>query len=415
MATSNGSANRSANGPCSEADYRDFARTGPGTLAGRYLRQFWQPVYLGRKLQPGHAIPLRAMSQDYTLYRGASGEVFLVDFRCAHRGTQLSTGWVEGDCLRCFYHGWKYDGTGQCVEMPAEDPSFPPKVRIRSYPVREYLGMVFAFLGEGEPPPFERWPLLEGDKGLEVSCVPRGCNYFQNVENTVDEVHVAFVHGGAAAAYTHEFPQVTAEETDYGIVAYGTLRSGERSVTYLLMPNCFMDQGVPIRGAKQQAWEVIRTSAGVADASPPTPAAPPLQVNVVWRVPIDDESHNQFAWRFLDVTGEAARLYNEAWQERERAREEPPTVAEHGEAILAGKLRLEDIEVNHFKLIQVQDWVGMVGQGRIADREHERLGQSDRAIILLRNVWERELRALAAGQPLKRWVWPRDVAAAFGR
>src|SRR6266542_3694406 len=90
---------------------RDFAHTGPGTPAGRFLRE------------------------DYTLYRGEEGQVHLVDFRCAHRGTQLSTGWVEGDCIRCFYHGWKYDGAGQCVEQPAEDAGFASKVRIRSYPV----------------------------------------------------------------------------------------------------------------------------------------------------------------------------------------------------------------------------------------------------------------------------------------
>ena len=89
------------------------------------------------------------MGEDYTLYRGEDGAAHVVAPRCAHRGTQLSTGWVEADCLRCFYHGWKYDSTGQCVEMPAEDPSFPPRVKIRGYPTEEYLGLVFAFLGEG--------------------------------------------------------------------------------------------------------------------------------------------------------------------------------------------------------------------------------------------------------------------------
>src|SRR5437868_10725311 len=88
----------------------DFAHTGPGTLAGRYLRSFWQPVYPSGQLSAGRAMPIRIMSEDFTLYRGESGEAHLVAFRCAHRGTQLSTGWVEGDELRCFYHGWKYDG-----------------------------------------------------------------------------------------------------------------------------------------------------------------------------------------------------------------------------------------------------------------------------------------------------------------
>src|SRR5215208_457002 len=173
MAATNGSSKTSY----MEADYTDFAHTGPGTLAGRYLRRFWQPVYLGRELQIGHARPIRIMSEDFTLYRGESGQVHLLAYRCAHRGTQLSTGWVEGDCIRCFYHGWKYDHTGQCVDMPAENAAFPAKVCIRSYPLEEYLGFVFAYLGDDQPPAFTRWPEFEGDdKGLHPSCVPRACN-----------------------------------------------------------------------------------------------------------------------------------------------------------------------------------------------------------------------------------------------
>src|SRR5262249_29666773 len=134
-----------------QADYRDYSHTGPGTLAGRWMRTFWQPVYCAADLPPGHAKPVRIMSEDLTLYRGEVGAPHAVAFRCAHRGTQPSTGWVEGDCIRCFYHGWKYDGSGQCVEQPAEDASFASKVKIRSYPVEEYLGLVFVYLGELEP------------------------------------------------------------------------------------------------------------------------------------------------------------------------------------------------------------------------------------------------------------------------
>src|ERR671932_1512808 len=139
-----------------EADYTDFEHVGPGTLAGRYLRRFWQPLYRAADLAPGQAKPVRLIGEDFTLYRGEAGTPHAVANRCAHRGTQLSTGWVEGDCIRCFYHGWKYDETGQCVEMPAEDPSFPPKVKIQSYLTREYLGFIWAYLGKGEAPEFPR-------------------------------------------------------------------------------------------------------------------------------------------------------------------------------------------------------------------------------------------------------------------
>ena len=100
-------------------EWQDYAHIGPGTLAGRYLRSFWQPVYLGKELPLGRAKPIHILGTDFTLYRGEDGQPHAVAFRCAHRGTQLSTGWVEGDNLRCFYHGWVYDGAGQCVEQPA--------------------------------------------------------------------------------------------------------------------------------------------------------------------------------------------------------------------------------------------------------------------------------------------------------
>ena len=74
------------------AEWNDLVHTGPGTLAGRWMRMFWHPVYRAVDLAPGQAKPIRIMSENYTLFRGESGAVNLLDFRCAHRGTQLSTG-----------------------------------------------------------------------------------------------------------------------------------------------------------------------------------------------------------------------------------------------------------------------------------------------------------------------------------
>ena len=96
-------------------EYEDIVRTGPGTLAGRYLRHIWQPVYHSADIEPGSAKPLRIMGETLALYRGASGALHLVDGLCPHRGTRLSAGRVEGDAIRCFYHGWKFDAAGQCV------------------------------------------------------------------------------------------------------------------------------------------------------------------------------------------------------------------------------------------------------------------------------------------------------------
>ena len=136
-------------------EHLDFVRTGPTTLAGKYLRTFWQPVFCSHELAAGRALPVRILGEELTLYRGEGGKAHVIGFRCAHRKTQLSIGWVEGDCLRCFYHGWKYDGSGQCVEQPAEPKPFAEKIRIPGYPVQEYLGLIFAYLGKGKPPPLQ--------------------------------------------------------------------------------------------------------------------------------------------------------------------------------------------------------------------------------------------------------------------
>src|SRR5207245_5338080 len=168
-------------------EYEDFFHTGPDTLAGRFMRRFWHPVALASELAPGRTLPIRILNEDLTLYRGESGRPQVLAPRCAHRGTQLSTGWVEGDCIRCFYHGWKYDASGQCVEQPAEDASFASKVSIRSYPTEEYVGLIFAYLGDGEPPPLPRYPEFEGEGILEAEKpVVWPCNYFNRLENSPD-------------------------------------------------------------------------------------------------------------------------------------------------------------------------------------------------------------------------------------
>jgi 5,5'-dehydrodivanillate O-demethylase len=358
-------------------DYTDYAHTGPGTLAGRYLRRFWHPVYLARDLPAGHAKPLRIMSEDFTLYRGEGGQPHLVAFRCAHRGTQLSTGWVEGDCIRCFCHGWKYDGSGQCTEMPAEDPSFPPKVRIASYPCQEYLGLIFAYLGEGEAPEFPRYPDFEEDGVLEVGDYVRPCNYFNNVENGLDHVHVTFVH--AVSAFTDAglrgVPRIEAEETEWGIAQYGIRPNGVVRVLQYGVPNIQHIKGSP--NDSESGW---------VDA-------------LAWRVPIDDETHRSFNLNLVHVTGEAKARY----EGRRGGGGNGAAANDLGLAILRGEQRVQDLKDLPY-LVNVQDVVAQAGQGAIADRQHERLGRSDVAIILLRQIWQRELRALAEGRPLKAWT-----------
>ncbi len=76
-----------------------------------------------------------------------------------HRRTQLSEGWVEGDRIRCLYHGWKFGSDGACQERPAEMGT--GGIRIKTYPTEEFLGFIYGYFGEGAPPPFPPFPALE--------------------------------------------------------------------------------------------------------------------------------------------------------------------------------------------------------------------------------------------------------------
>src|SRR5580704_2816114 len=132
-----------------------FTETSPDTDMGRLLRKFWQPVATAHSIKAGSARPLRVMGEDLTLYRGESGRAYLVAGRCAHRRSLLHTGWVQGEDIRCIYHGWKYAGDGQCTQAPAEGPTAAAKIKIAGYPLHEYCELIFAYLGEGAAPAFD--------------------------------------------------------------------------------------------------------------------------------------------------------------------------------------------------------------------------------------------------------------------
>ena len=354
--------------------WSDLVRTGPGTLGGRYMRLFWHPVCRAQDVEPGHAKPLRIMSEGLTLYRGEDGTPHVVAFRCAHRGTQLSTGWVEGDNLRCFYHGWLYGPDGQCLEQPAEPESFAQKVRIRSYPTEEYLGLIFAYLGEGEPPPFPQYPDFEREDAVHLveTYHARPCNFFNVLEKNVDPVHADFVHGNKGVG----IPRVSVEESDWGIAVRAQRPSGEVRVNQIGMPN-LMHNLKPRRNDEETGW----------------------RDDMSWRVPIDDTHHSSFNVKLVHRSAaEGLTMDNAAFYEK-RARE-----AALGEAILAGTLTHAELkEERGIAITAAQDHVFQVGQGAIPDRTQDRLGGADGGVILLRRIWERELKALAEGRPLKQW------------
>ncbi len=357
----------------------------PGTLMGRLLRQFWQPVALSEPLATGTARAVRIMGEDLTLFRGTSGNAYLVAGRCAHRCSVLHTGWVEDDELRCMYHGWRYDGTGQCTERPAEKRAPRELVRIAAYPVHEWHGLIFAWLGEGPAPEFElpRKPCLE-DPGSFTFAREQvwDCNWFQQVENSLDALHVSFVHvWGRMSRFGEEIttaiPKLSYTETSAGIRQIATRSRTNQRVSDWTFPNNNHIVGPGPR--KTDPW--VDTC--------------------VWVVPIDEESTRRFTISAVPSTDpETCR--------RIAADRDPDydPVAHYDR--LFGQHLLPD--TGAAQIIATQDYVAVRGQGRIVDRLNERLGRSDAGIALLRRIFQRELDALRQGCATKQWTRLEEAA-----
>ncbi len=380
-------------------DDLDLVRTGPGTPGGRFMRRFWLAIHRSQDLAPGRAKPIRIMSEDFALYRTAAGAAQLVDLRCPHRGAPMHLGQIEGEALRCVYHGWKFGRDGECLEQPAEDAGFARKVRLGSYPTREYMGLIYAYLGsldgdQATPPPFPPYPMPTGEGLVDVWNVEEvPCNYLQCFENSMDEVHVAFVHrpGGSHAAIS-QLPIVSAEETDWGMIRYGTRANGKVRVSLHYAPAVTRVVVPPLAGMD-----------GVGGW---------VEIYFNW-TPVDDENHLWLITSHVPLGGAEADAYRakraEYWARVAAAQPARALALE----LIDGQHRYDD--VRHPDLAIVQDIAVQAGQGRIADRSAERLGRSDAAIILWRKILARELGALASGRPGKPWrVAPADVVPTLG-
>jgi 5,5'-dehydrodivanillate O-demethylase len=358
-----------------------LSQCGPGTDAGKLLRKFWHPVSLSDSVKSGTARPLRILGEDLTLYRGESGRAYLVGGRCAHRLTQLHTGGIEGEDIRCIYHGWKYDGKGQCNERPAEGDASAAKVRIVGYPVHEYCGLVFAYLGSDEAPPFNLPRNAEFEKpGLIIRAREQvwPCNWFQMEENMLDAVHVSFVHragkvGPFGEAITANIPKLEYVETEAGIRQTATRGPGNIRVSDWSFPN---NNHIITPGRKKTSSWVHRGT---------------------WNVPVDDTHTRKFGVYAIPSEGpEEDRMILDHFDKYGNY-----NPAEHHDELFVEKKWPDDPSL---QLTWAQDYVAIMGQGTIVDRARERLGKSDAGIVLLRRIFWREMEAVRTGRPTKQWT-----------
>ena len=181
-------------------DNRFLTESGAGTPMGELLRRFWLPVLLSEELPEADGPPKKivVMGEELLAFRDSRGVVGVIDQYCPHRGANLWLGRNEECGIRCVYHGWKFDTDGRCVDMPTSYPDLNAKdlIRIKSYPVREWGDMIWAYMG-----PAGEMPELPD---LEMALVPashryvtkkwQDCNWVQALEGSIDTAHFTFAH-----------------------------------------------------------------------------------------------------------------------------------------------------------------------------------------------------------------------------
>ena len=367
----------------SEQESNLLTQTGPRTPCGELMRRYWQPVALSEELA-GESPPLkvRILGEELVLFRDDQGRPGLLGLHCSHRGTDLSYGRIEDGGLRCLYHGWLYDICGRVLEQPGEPGGGANRHEIRhlAYPCQEAGGVVFTYMGSGEP------PLLPNYEFLTVPAEQRAvtkifyqCNYLQGNEGNIDPVHLSFLHQylneaeinrprivpGSAATDNALLgkdiaPTIEVEVTDYGLRIY-TVRAAESSKSYLRVTNFIMPNLSAFGGST--------VGEGYA---------------VHWHVPINDLCHWKYVFMFS----------------RERALSQD--LRNKNRADIAPDYRLSQQGANRYQQdresmktktftgmglnFQAHDAFATESQGAIQDRTAEHLVSSDKAIVAARKL-----------------------------
>ncbi len=221
-------------------------RTGPGTPAGALLRRYWQPAVLAEELEGERPVaPVRLLGEDLVAFRDDTGRYGLIGRQCPHRGVDLGYGRCEDGGLRCPFHGWLFDVNGQCLEQPAEpiDSTFHRKIRHTAYPCEARNGIIFAYMGPGDPPPFPEYDCFAAPDAYTFAFKGHiDCNWLQALEVGIDPAHASFLHRffddeDPQESYGKQFrdtsigtdtpmttilrnftrPDINVEQTDYGL------------------------------------------------------------------------------------------------------------------------------------------------------------------------------------------------------
>jgi phthalate 4,5-dioxygenase oxygenase subunit len=185
-----------------QQDNELLTQAGPGTPTGELFRRYWLPALLTEELPENECPPVRVkmLSERLVAFRDSEGRYGLIDEFCAHRGVSLWFARNEESGLRCAYHGWKYDVTGQCVDVPSEpeESGFRARIKLRSYPLVEMGGILWTHMGDpSDRPPMPEWePYLLPAEQSFTSKRWQESNWLQALEGGIDSSHVSWLHSG---------------------------------------------------------------------------------------------------------------------------------------------------------------------------------------------------------------------------
>lgn len=374
-----------------------ITRVGPKDGAGRVLRRYWQPAALTVELEGERPVAaVRLMGEDLVLFRDNEGELGLIGRQCPHRGADLCYGRREDNGLRCPFHGWHFDRTGQCVEQPGEPEGsrMHENIRIPSYPVIEKNGIIFAYMGPGDPPPFP---------GLDCFAAPgthvfafKGlweCNWLQAMEVGIDPAHASFLHRfledeDPADSYGKQFrdkaantdmtmtqllreyprPEIKVEETDFGMRLIA-LRHLEDGRTHVRVTNQIFPEAICI----PMSNEMTITQ---------------------WHVPIDDE--NCYWYSMFTSFGDPVNkdLMREQRMKEHRLPDYAPLKNKRNNYGYDPAEQARETYTGMGMDINVHDQWAVESPGPIFDRTKEHLGKTDVGIIKYRKILREAIASL---------------------
>ncbi len=390
-----------------------ITRTGPGTPAGAFMRRYWQPAALTEELEGNRPVkPVRLLGEDLVIFKDEAGRYGLVHRHCCHRGADLAYGRLEDGGLRCPFHGWLFGVDGACLEQPAEPPGSDFKTRVRqpSYPCVEKNGIVFAYMGPGEPPAFPDFDCFSAPDAYTFAF--KGwweCNWLQAMEVGVDPAHASFLH--------RFFED---DEEEYGQQFRGKTRSV--SVTQVLReydcPEIQVENtDYGIRIAALRRLDDARMHIRITNAMYPHAAIIPMSEDMTltqWHVPIDDTN----CYWYSIFTAYGTKVDKATMHEQ---RIKTVTLPDYRPIKNRSNDYGYDPDEQRSRTytgmgmdINVHDQWAVESQGPIHDRTRENLGVSDKAIAAYRRMLLNGIKAVEKGEEPPLTLRNGDAAGLTG-